>query len=269
MIARIFTIVALLVAVPSVFPIQLGSKNEIDKTARKARRQLSRTRKGQEEKLFNGEIVSKPRLRTLKTTRADRKKSKSSKTGEDGEDEGPDGEDGSKSGKSMDSDSEERGEEVINPEFLIAPFSCPRKCLDGAGTNADMELNSTIMECNPNTMTHKWSVDEIGSVIKIENVGRPGLCISAFYLPGDSERDIEMACTDGTLALLNCTQASSEWYFTGGQLLSQFCWDNGVSASMSVTIDDNNVCVGDIYAEGTGGSGDMIWRTDTFLFLDP
>eukprot|EP00986_Skeletonema_menzelii_P013182 scaffold7534_cov87-Skeletonema_menzelii.AAC.1 len=48
-----------------------------------------------------------------------------------------------------------------------------------------------------------------------------------------SEDDVDEMCT-GQLGLADCNHPGSYWYNTGGQYLSALCWNQGVSAAMSV-----------------------------------
>ncbi|EJK51592.1 hypothetical protein THAOC_29224 [Thalassiosira oceanica] len=121
----------------------------------------------------------------------------------------------SKSGKSGKSES-----------YHIAPFSCPGQCIDAEGADYETgELSSAVQACNvhgSHGYTQQWLIHQDTTFVKAESYAYEGQCIGVVYEPGDSAEDIKGACEYAELALRPCDSPSTNWYFTGGQLLSAF-----------------------------------------------
>lgn len=166
----------------------------------------------------------------------------------------------SKSGKSGKSES-----------YHIAPFSCPGQCIDAEGADYETgELSSAVQACNvhgSHGYTQQWLIHQDTTFVKAESYAYEGQCIGVVYEPGDSAEDIKGACEYAELALRPCDSLSTNWYFTGGQLLSAFCWLNGVSSIMGVYYLSETVgCAGDL--SSYSGNIDPLQREDTFLFIE-
>ena len=172
---------------------------------------------------------------------------------------------GSKTGKS--------GKSGKSESYHIAPFSCPGRCIDAEGADYNSgELSNAVQSCNvdgSHGYTQQWLVHQDTTFVKVESYAYEGQCIGVFYEPGDSAEDIEGACgfgEDAELALRPCDSTSTNWYFTGGQLLSAFCWLNGFSSTMAIGVDKRK-CSGDLVLYGGNSFGDLS-REDTFLFVE-
>ncbi|KAL7460510.1 hypothetical protein ACHAXS_000954 [Conticribra weissflogii] len=84
---------------------------------------------------------------------------------------------------------------------------------------------------------------------------------------GDSEEMLRQTCRNGLVRLEDCNSAfGSQWYFTGGQMISSLCWSAGVSTYLTVFIDGMNRC--DSMLSVWGNPQDAIVRADTFMFVD-
>ena len=153
--------------------------------------------------------------------------------------------------------------------YIIAPFSCPRECISVAGgvTLATMELDDAVTTCDASDEDQMWKVHQSGTFLKFESAAQydEGMCLAVvhpdpthesnrrlevsikptpFFLEPFftyiwplsselSEDDVDEMCT-GQLGLADCDHPGSYWYNTGGQYLSALCWNQGVSAVMSV-----------------------------------
>ena len=166
-----------------------------------------------------------------------------SKSGKSSKKKGPNAPDASsksKSGKSSKDD---------HMLYYAAPFNCANKCLDAAGADfATGQLTTAVQYCSTvegvpesHDATQKWMLHMEDDMIQVESYAYKGRCIGVDYMPGDQAGQIHSMCHNGVLALLPCEDPATSWYFTGGQLLSFFCWSKGVSAKMSVTSKDG-VC---------------------------
>ena len=153
--------------------------------------------------------------------------------------------------------------------FYITPFSCANKCLD-APMEAGGELNDAVVDCHNDMASQKWIIhqDEYGTFVKIESHVHEGFCISVDYEESDSETRIEQACSNyNNLRLYPCESDAANWYFTGGQLLSGFCWMNGMSTNMGVFSDEYTRQCSSAVETITQSSGAFV-RDDTFMFFN-
>ena len=75
-----------------------------------------------------------------------------------------------------------------------------------------------------------------------------------------SENDVDGIC-NGKLGLAHCSHPGSNWYNTGGNLLSAFCWNHDTPTAMSVDED----CTG-MRALNTTNTGDLT-TSETFMIL--
>ena len=69
------------------------------------------------------------------------------------------------------------------------------------------------------------------------------------------------------MALSSCDSPATDWYFSGGQMFSGFCWMNGISTSMSVFYDgETKECASFVYGNGSAPN-DVLTREETFVFI--
>ena len=150
-------------------------------------------------------------------------------------------------------------------EYFIAPFSCPKSCISAQDyVLSNHLLDDAVSECDAGDDYQKWKVHQSGGFLKFESAAQydEGMCLAVvhpdpthesnrrlFIMIGGvravtstwiwplsselSEDDVDEMCT-GQLGLADCNHPGSYWYNTGGQYLSALCWNQGVSAAMSV-----------------------------------
>ena len=123
------------------------------------------------------------------------------------------------------------------------------------------------MTCNKSDYAQCWAVLSDGSYVMVESYEHMGKCIAVDYEEGDSREILADSCSNGILMLKDCdSKYGTEWYFTGGQLISSVCWAAGVSTLMTVFVDGNNgQC--DSRVSVWGDAEDAILRADTFMFV--
>ena len=80
-----------------------------------------------------------------------------------------------------------------------------------------------------------------------------------------SEEDVDGICNGGKLGLAHCSHPGTNWYITGGKLLSAFCWNHDTSTAMSVDDPNAPTCT-NLVAVDTGISGDLT-TSETFMIL--
>lgn len=149
--------------------------------------------------------------------------------------------------------------------FYILPTSCPGQCIS-SDVNEDNEFKDVIKTCEHDE-SQKWNVLSDGSYVMIESYDRPHWCISVDYKDGDKDETFEDTCMgEYYLALKECGSYGSQWYFTGGQLISSMCWAGGLSSYMSVYLDDDKKCEDGVSVWGETPN-DAIMRADTFMFV--
>ena len=147
--------------------------------------------------------------------------------------------------------------------FYILPSSCPGKCIS-SGVNEQYEFEDAVETCEQDK-SQKWNVLSDGSYIMVESYDRPHWCISVNYHDGDDDKTFEDACEEQFLALKECGSYGTQWYFTGGQLISSMCWAGGLSSYMAVQMDDKQ-CESNLAVYGKAPN-DAIMRADTFMFV--
>ena len=76
-----------------------------------------------------------------------------------------------------------------------------------------------------------------------------------------SENEVDGICNDGKLGLAHCSHPGSNWYNTGGNFLSAFCWNHDTPTAMSVEEDCTNLRV-----LNTTNTGDLT-TSETFMIL--
>jgi hypothetical protein len=112
--------------------------------------------------------------------------------------------------------------------MFLVPFICPRKCVDGIYTPGNIKLENAVQNCNVNNDKQQWNIYYNDQFMKLEN--------HAFYEKGwciGVDKSDTCSTSKSTLSFVHCDDPGSDWYFTGGQLLSGYCWIRGVSVAMS------------------------------------
>ncbi|KAL7484480.1 hypothetical protein ACHAW6_010123 [Cyclotella cf. meneghiniana] len=159
---------------------------------------------------------------------------------------GKGGSSGGKSGKSS------------QDAYYMGPLSCPNQCVDASGVDfLSGLLTNVIRRCDNESIDQKWQVHNDETFLKIESMAYPDLCIAI------SDRS---SCGGGVLALGNCADHESMWYFTGGQLISAYCWVNGFTNVMGVIPNAGGNCSPSL--NGFPGADYYVIRADFFLFID-
>ena len=126
-----------------------------------------------------------------------------------------------------DSSSKSSKSDYKDSMFLV-PFSCPRKCIDGAVQPNDTELDNAIKDCDEKNDLQQWNIYYKDEFMKIE--ATKDWCIGV-------EEVKTCQGIKAPLSLVQCSDPGSDWYFTGGQLVSALCWSRGKSRLMSVDED--------------------------------
>ena len=107
--------------------------------------------------------------------------------------------------------------------MYLLPFGCPGKCVQEKYEPGETELTGAIKECNLSEDSQEWMIHYYDEIMKFEGY-EMGWCIG-----------VDNACDDSELYLVDCDEPESEWYFTGGKLISGFCWSHrGQSKVLSV-----------------------------------
>ena len=219
-------------------------------------RAVPRTSFGSTRKSHDEEAsMSKASKKSSKTAKADEDmpsnenlapSSKSSKSPESGDNSAKSAKtNGGKSGKSS------------KEAYYLGPISCPGHCVDVSGVNfVTGELNNVLKPCDNESQDQTWIVHNDDTFVKVESVVYPGMCI------GIENRN---ACAGGfTLSLGDCEDHESMWYFTGGQLMSAYCWVNGYTNIMGV-LTTSSSCNPGLF--GFEGADNAVVRGDLFMFI--
>jgi len=107
--------------------------------------------------------------------------------------------------------------------MYLLPFGCPGKCVQEEYKPGEFELEEAILECDLSNAKQEWMIHYYDEIMKFEGY-EMGYCIG-----------VDNACDDSKLSLVHCDEPESEWYFTGGKLISGFCWSHrGQSKVLSV-----------------------------------
>jgi hypothetical protein len=165
----------------------------------------------------------------------------------------------SKSGKSSSSN---------NDLFYLLPAACPNNCISSY-TNEYNEMKDSVKICEHDEPSQQWLVRSDGSYIMIESYDYPGMCISFDYVSGDNDVTVSQLCEDGVLVLRDCNSIyGTEWYFTGGNLISSLCWAAGLPSMMTVAVADPTryECSKDVSIFGK--MGEAVLKADTFMFVN-
>ena len=152
--------------------------------------------------------------------------------------------------------------------FRMLPAACPGRCVSSY-TNKNFEMIDSLARCaGINDMSQWWKVHSDGSYVMLESYDT-GLCVSVDFEYGDTAGMLLSACNNGIVTLRECaSDHGTQWYFTGGQLISSQCWAAGISSALTVypDPDNNGKCDGAISVYGT--TNDAILRSDTFMFVN-
>mmetsp|Transcript_11457 Transcript_11457/g.23774 ORF Transcript_11457/g.23774 Transcript_11457/m.23774 type:complete len:318 (+) Transcript_11457:229-1182(+) len=165
-----------------------------------------------------------------------------------------------------------KGGEIIPPMqemYYITPFSCSGQCIDAemAIVQQSNQLSDAVVDCSNFSVSQLWTVNQDETFVTVESAAHPGSCISIDYIEGDDAMRIQAMCAGSVLTLGPCDEDSAEWYFTGGQLLSGFCWKNGISSNMGVFYDfTRNKCEPQL--ESYGSASGPFYREDSFMFFN-
>lgn len=194
--------------------------------------------------------------------KAAKKKSKSSKAGEAMIDD----EEGNGSSKSAKTSNIHGKSDKMNSKsgksskdaYYIGPVGCPGHCVDISGINfLTGELDDVLKPCDNDSKDQRWRIHSDDTFVKMESMTYPNMCIAM----EDKE-----ACVGSYLILGDCDDHESMWYFTGGELISAYCWVNGFTNAMGAINEGNSNC--DPGLIGFEGSFSQVIRADIFMFID-
>ena len=152
--------------------------------------------------------------------------------------------------------------------FYLLPAACPNNCISSY-TNEYDEMKDSVKICEHAEPSQQWLVRSDGSYIMIESYDYPGMCISFDYQSGDNDVTVSQLCEDGVLVLRDCNSVyGTEWYFTGGNLISSLCWAAGLPSMMTVAVADATKyeCSTDVSIFGK--MGEAVLKADTFMFVN-
>ena len=142
--------------------------------------------------------------------------------------------------------------------YYLGPISCPGRCVDVSGVDfMTGELSNVLKPCDNESREQTWRIHNDDTFVKVESMVYPGECIGIMNKAGCNGQS--------ALVLGSCDDHESMWYFTGGQLVSAYCWVNGYTNAMNV-IPNGNSCSPGLY--GFEGSNDAVFRSDVFMFID-
>uniref|UniRef100_A0A7S2LM52 Ricin B lectin domain-containing protein n=1 Tax=Skeletonema marinoi TaxID=267567 RepID=A0A7S2LM52_9STRA len=170
-----------------------------------------------------------------------------------GKSSGPTPTDAAKAAKSSSPNASKSGKSSKAGEYFMAPFSCPQKCISGQNyAMLSGEIDNAVMVCDASNEYQMWKVHIDGTFLKFESVAHndEGMCLA-----------VGEECS-GLLGLADCNDPETKWFETGGQLLSASCWNQGISAALSVDAECKDLTV------DAGSSDDPITRLQTFMLLE-
>jgi len=115
-----------------------------------------------------------------------------------------------------------------NDVMFLVPFECPRKCVDGVYQPNSSTLGSAVQDCNVMEDTQQWNIHYNDQFMKFEGHAsfEKHWCIGVDSLA-------TCKTSKAPLSFVPCDDPRSDWYFTGGRLISGYCWVNNVSSVMS------------------------------------
>mmetsp|Transcript_11622 Transcript_11622/g.23302 ORF Transcript_11622/g.23302 Transcript_11622/m.23302 type:complete len:246 (+) Transcript_11622:100-837(+) len=168
-----------------------------------------------------------------------------------GKSSGPTPTDAAKAAKSSSPNASKSGKSSKAGEYFIAPFSCPQTCISGQNyAMLSGEIDDAVMVCDASNEYQMWKVHIDGTFLKFESVAHndEGMCLAVGEECG------------GLLGLLDCNHPGTNWFNTGGQFLSASCWNQGVSAALSVDESCTDLTV--------DNSSSAITKSETFMLLE-
>jgi hypothetical protein len=118
-------------------------------------------------------------------------------------------------------------------------------------------LDNAIRLCDNQSSDQKWIVHNDETFVKLESHSYPNMCIQV---------ENKSTCTGGTLVLGDCSDHESLWYFTGGQLISAYCWVKGQTNIMGISIGNRGQC--DPALGAYEGREVEVFGEDMFMFID-
>jgi hypothetical protein len=184
--------------------------------------------------------------------------SKSSKPDSGNDIDSKSGKSGGGSFTSSKSNKDSKSGKSSKDPYYLGPLACPGRCVDISGINfMTGALTDVLKPCDNDSIDQHWIVHNDDTFVKIESRVYPNECISI-------HKD---HCSDfgSDLILGDCEEHASMWYFTGGQLVSAYCWVNGYTNVMGA-FTDGAQCYPGLY--GFEGSDEYIERADLFMFID-
>jgi hypothetical protein len=191
---------------------------------------------------------------SMKSGKTGKMMTKASKTSEDEKSKAGKDPSSSKSGKMSGGKSGKTSKDA----YYIGPISCPGRCIDVSGVNIKTgEMTDVLKACDNESKDQTWKIHNDDTFVKMESTLYDGMCI------GIANRD---SCESATyLVLGDCEHHESMWYFTGGQLISAYCWVNGYTNSITVSGGGSGQCDSGLY-----GYQDAFYvsQPDIFMFID-
>mmetsp|Transcript_9484 Transcript_9484/g.14012 ORF Transcript_9484/g.14012 Transcript_9484/m.14012 type:complete len:290 (+) Transcript_9484:130-999(+) len=209
-----------------------------------------------------------------------------------GKSSGPTPTDAAKAGKSSSPNASKSGKSSKAGEYFMAPFSCPQKCISGQNyAMLSGEIDDAVMICDASNEYQMWKVHIDGTFLKFESAAHydEGMCLAVVHSDPSHEsnkaiygghahgmgfgfdyyrkhlgyvhssEDVDEICS-GQLGLLDCNHPGTNWFNTGGQFLSASCWNQGISAAMSVDESCTDLTV--------DTSSSVITKSETFMLLE-
>ena len=135
---------------------------------------------------------------------------------------------------------------AYDDNLFLAPFSCPRKCVEYL-------QNSTlpVKDCRGDQMNQQWRVSYNHQFMKFQTFYESNWCIGV----GNS------CAANVALNMVPCdNDQHADWYFTGGQFLSGYCWARGFSVVMAL----QSGCNGPVM---TGSTDNSTLPSTTFMLV--
>eukprot|EP00956_Cyclotella_meneghiniana_P024976 scaffold51136_cov56-Cyclotella_meneghiniana.AAC.5 len=176
----------------------------------------------------------------------------------------------SKAGKATTDDEEDIGSKsakssksgkLSKDAYYIGPVGCPGHCVDVSGVNfMSGNLDNVLKPCDKDSEDQKWRIHFNDTFVKMESMAYPNMCIAI---------EDKMDCSDvaANLILRDCDVHESMWYFTGGELISSYCWVNGFTNVMGAYPGVNSICDPGLF----GIEGSLLTpviRGDVFMFIN-
>jgi poly(3-hydroxybutyrate) depolymerase len=161
-----------------------------------------------------------------------------------------------------------------NPLFVTSA-SCPQECLSANYAPDSHLLTDAIEQCDAESYHQQWEFLKVGTFNMLKNVGASDddestdWCLGVVPQEADTSEGLgdvgpEAMCNGGKLGLVSCGDPASQWYATGGQLISSHCYALGFSSILSVDEGCNDLFV----SMATPDNDNGITRSQTFLAVD-